>query len=60
MREFKRRMKHMYYRNPPTQLDQTIPVRAHWRRGKNHLDGQPLLKELVVEEVKRLIRLDSP
>lgn len=52
---FRIRMRQMYTKNPPLDIEQTVPVRAHWRRQKNHLSSQPELKALVLHEVRALL-----
>lgn len=39
----------------PENAEQTIPVRAHWRQGKNHLKNDPALRELVRSIVRELL-----
>ena len=36
-------------------LEQTVPVRAHFRAQKNHLKNNPGLRELVREMVKEVL-----
>jgi hypothetical protein len=42
----------------PENVEQTIPVRAHFRRGKNHLVNSPELKALVMKIVKEILKSD--
>jgi len=40
----------------PDDSSKTIPVRPHWRFGKNHLKNDPALREAVEAIVKNLLR----
>lgn len=40
----------------PTYAEQTIPVRSHWRTGKNHLKNDPALRALVRSIVLEIMR----
>jgi hypothetical protein len=39
----------------PENQNQTIPVRAHWRVGRNHLKNDPELRKIIREIVKELL-----
>ena len=61
--ELKERLEQLRSRVPravlipiPYDADQTIIVRAHWRRGRNHLSKYPELRQAWQREVGRLIR----
>lgn len=40
----------------PEHEHQTIPVRAHWRVGRNHLKNDPELRKIIRDIVKDLLR----
>ena len=40
----------------PEHQNQTIPVRAHWRIGRNHLKNDPALRSIIREIVKDLLK----
>jgi hypothetical protein len=39
----------------PSRATQTIPVKAHWREGRNHLKHSPGLRALVEEIVREIL-----
>jgi hypothetical protein len=40
----------------PENMMQTIPVRAHWRRGINHLKNDPEFRKLIQEIVRGIMK----
>ena len=51
------RARSLLFRNGtlPESVDQTVPVRAHWRRQKGHLRKLPNTKAALVRELQKLL-----